>query len=176
MCLTLETWLWCNFESFAATGHGNWRPVRFGLCIICQCVHIWHIRGSVWVNYISQPITEGFILFTLYVLNIATKLETCIYNFYRSSSLTLHRCLKSFLMQDKHLLILHSQYHGCWWPGDTRSQGVNNHVSDLGKSGNLGPRTWRVNLHGMAFSIGSSELVYHQRALTTTIPSSWFAA
>ena len=29
------------------------------------------------------------------------------------------------------MLILHSQYHGCWCLGDTRSQGIINHVTDL---------------------------------------------
>ena len=27
-------------------------------------------------------------------------------------------------MEDKHLLILCIQYHGCWWPGNTRIQGI----------------------------------------------------
>ena len=32
------------------------------------------------------------------------------------------------------LPIVHSQlYHGCWWLGDARSQGINNHDSDLVK-------------------------------------------
>ena len=30
-------------------------------------------------------------------------------------------------MWDKDLPILHSQHHGCWWPGDARSQGISNH-------------------------------------------------
>ena len=38
---------------------------------------------------------------------------------------------KSFLRVDKDLFILHSQYHGCWWPGDARSQGISNHDIDL---------------------------------------------
>ena len=25
---------------------------------------------------------------------------------------------------------LHSQYHGCWWPGDARSQVISNHDID----------------------------------------------
>ena len=34
------------------------------------------------------------------------------------------------LIQDKHLLILHGQYHGCWCPGNARSQGSSNHDID----------------------------------------------
>ena len=32
--------------------------------------------------------------------------------------------------QDKDLPILHNQYHGCWCPGDARSQGISNHDID----------------------------------------------
>ena len=35
------------------------------------------------------------------------------------------RLLKSFLMEVKDLFILYNQYHGCWWPSDTRSQHIN---------------------------------------------------
>ena len=35
-----------------------------------------------------------------------------------------------FLQQDKDLLIRHSQNHGCWWPGDARSQGISNRGID----------------------------------------------
>ena len=34
-------------------------------------------------------------------------------------------------MEDKETFILQSQYHGCWWPGDTRSHGINNHGINL---------------------------------------------
>ena len=34
-------------------------------------------------------------------------------------------------MEDKKPLILHSQYHGCWWPGDARSQGISNNSIDI---------------------------------------------
>ena len=32
-----------------------------------------------------------------------------------------------FIMDDNNLPILHSQYHGGWWPGDTWSQGIGSH-------------------------------------------------
>ena len=34
-------------------------------------------------------------------------------------------------MEDKDLFILHIQYHACWWTGDTRSQGISSHGTDL---------------------------------------------
>ena len=39
---------------------------------------------------------------------------------------------------------LHSHYHGCWWPGDARSQGISNHDIDQVKPGQLAPRTLTV--------------------------------
>ena len=30
-------------------------------------------------------------------------------------------------MEDKDLFVVSRQYHGCWWPGDSRSQGINSH-------------------------------------------------
>ena len=33
-------------------------------------------------------------------------------------------------MEDEDLPSLHSQYHGCCWPGDARSQGISNHDID----------------------------------------------
>ena len=37
----------------------------------------------------------------------------------------------SFPMEHKDLFVRNSQYHGCWWPGDARSQGINSHGIDL---------------------------------------------
>ena len=31
----------------------------------------------------------------------------------------------------RHGFILHIQYHGCWWPSDTRSQGISSHHIDV---------------------------------------------
>ena len=33
-------------------------------------------------------------------------------------------------MEDKYLFLMHAQYHGYWWPADTRSQDINNHGND----------------------------------------------
>ena len=39
--------------------------------------------------------------------------------------------LKSFIMEDNDLFTIQNQYHGCWCPGDTRSQGISSHGIDL---------------------------------------------
>ena len=41
------------------------------------------------------------------------------------------RYLKSFLVEDKDLFVLHSHLHGCWCPGDTRSQSISSHEIEL---------------------------------------------
>ena len=38
-------------------------------------------------------------------------------------------CLYS-LVEYKHMPIPHSQYHGCWCPGDTSCQGISSHDID----------------------------------------------
>ena len=55
-----------------------------------------------------------------------------------------HRYLKPFPKKDQDLHIPQSQYHGCWCPGDVRSQGISSHDIDLVKLRLLGPRTLRV--------------------------------
>ena len=47
------------------------------------------------------------------------------------SILRWHMYLKSFLIKNKDLFILHIQYHSCWWLGDTRSKGICSHGIDL---------------------------------------------
>ena len=37
----------------------------------------------------------------------------------------------NFFLGDKGLFILLSQYHDCWWPGDTKSQDISSHVTDV---------------------------------------------
>ena len=41
------------------------------------------------------------------------------------------RYLKSFLVKDNDLFMLHIQYHGYWWLGNTWSQGISSHGTDL---------------------------------------------
>ena len=47
-----------------------------------------------------------------------------------SSTLKLHRFLKSFLVDEKQLFILYSQCSGCRWPGDGRNQDINSQDID----------------------------------------------
>ena len=64
-----------------------------------------------------------------------------IYNSYHPTTLTWHRLLKSFHVQGKDLSRLLSQYHGCWWPGDTRSQVITDNGIDLVEPNSV-PACW----------------------------------
>ena len=44
------------------------------------------------------------------------------------------------------LPILHNQYHGCWWPGDARSQGISNHDIYNVELDHFGPHTLTVKI------------------------------
>ena len=63
--------------------------------------------------------------------NLFQETESHICVLYHFPTFWWHMLLKSFLMEDRDLPILHSQYHGCWWPGDARSQGISSHGADL---------------------------------------------
>ena len=67
---------------------------------------------------------------TFHVLHFSEGTETYIYILCNYSTLIWHGYLKSFPMQDQDLHILHRQYHGCWYPGDVRSQGISSHGID----------------------------------------------
>ena len=34
-------------------------------------------------------------------------------------------------MEDRNMFILQSEYHGCWWPGNARSQAISSNNIDL---------------------------------------------
>ena len=53
-------------------------------------------------------------------------------------------------MENQELPISHIHYHGWWWPGEAKSQGISSH--DIGLIGQkvLGPRTLRVKVEQTA--------------------------
>ena len=53
--------------------------------------------------------------------------------------------LKSFIMEDKDPFMLHSQDHGCWWPGDVMDQDISSQGIDLVTPEYSGYSTRRVN-------------------------------
>ena len=81
-------------------------------------LHWSHLKNYAWLIYNT--------LIVIVVLeNIAIYLNFLIF-----LTLRLHRVVKYFFMQDKSF-ILHIQYHGCWWPNGSRSQGICSHHIDI---------------------------------------------
>ena len=94
------------------------------LLIVWNCYHV--ASYCIPLHFISLH-------WTLYVQNFSGEHKTYIYILCHSSTLIWHRWLKPYLKQDKDLPILHSQCHGCWCPGDARSQDISSHDIDLVK-------------------------------------------
>ena len=96
--------IWCYFEDWICMGLSeNWISLPY-----LQVSGIWQF------NLLHSEFIWGNI-----------KKYICI--FYHFLTSTLHRLLKSSLMEDKDLYNLHNQYHGCRWPGDLKSHGTNSH-------------------------------------------------
>ena len=59
--------------------------------------------------------------------------ETCkyLYILYHVSLLRLVRYLKFCFMDEDHPFMRHSQYRGCWWLGNRRSQVISSYGTDL---------------------------------------------
>ena len=58
--------------------------------------------------------------------------------------MTWHRQFKSFLMYGNSLPSLHSQYYGCWFPGNARSQGIISCDFDYDEPEQFGLRAFKV--------------------------------
>ena len=84
----------------------------------------------------NQLAREGPVLcshtsITIFLVNFFWEALRYVCISYHFSTLRWHRLLKSFLWEVKGPFILHGHYHGCGWPGDTRSQVMSSHGSDL---------------------------------------------
>ena len=94
---------------------------------------------------------------------------------YLLSMLKRSSLLKSFLQEHKALCILHCQYHGCWNPGDTRSQSISSHSIDLDCPEYAGLSTKKVtSLENLCFSVTNSiwkTVVNFRTPLSNLIPS-----
>ena len=99
--------------------------------IIVIYIYAWLLH---WLDLLILTLT--MIKKTLTMMNLSRETSKYIYILYSFS--TLWRCwwLKSFFEEDKVPFILHSYYHGWWWPGDV-SQGISSYGSDLACFENL---------------------------------------
>ena len=77
---------------------------------------------------------------------------------------------ESFLIEDENLFKLLSQYHGCWWPGNARSQCISGHGIDLVVPQHSGFVTTRVDfiLIDRGFCCCGFVMVNHKQILRNT--------
>ena len=87
-------------------------------------------------------VTDGAL--TYVALNSLSR-QKYIFISYHFSALRWHSLFKSLLVEDKDLIIWQSQYHGYWWPVDSRSQGISSHGIDLALLKYLSRSTRKVN-------------------------------
>ena len=66
-------------------------------------------------------------ILTTVLLNLSQETCKCIWIFYHFTNLSYHE-VKSVIKNDTDLFCMHSQLYGCWWFGDTRSQGISSYV------------------------------------------------
>ena len=98
--------------------------------------------------------------------NLFKETQQDIHIFYNFSTLTSHRFLKPFILEDQGLFILHTQYHCCWCPGDTRSQGISSHGIDLAI-----PEYSRLSTRGVNKSYSAMESCYSYSIVNSLWPS-----
>ena len=66
----------------------------------------------------------------------------------------------TFVMEDNDPFIQYSQYYGCWLAGDTRTEGINSHDTDLVLPENSSFNTSKVN-----FSIAQTFQIQYTKHL-----------
>ena len=94
-------------------------PHRWDVHVFCDdFVKFW--------DFVQCPVAK----LTLYVLNYFEEIWKHIWMFYHFSVLRSCRLLEFFLKDEDSFVPL-SRYHGCWWPGDARSQVINSQGIDL---------------------------------------------
>ena len=89
----------------------------------------WSIACRRCSNYIFiLELTPGFI--GLGKDNCKTRRETFKFGDLVRLILEILRYLQSTHREDNNCPTLHFWYHNCWWPGDTRRQGISSHGVD----------------------------------------------
>ena len=89
--------------------------------------------GSLFPQYLFNFITAIVVIIILHpcgAKSILVNINIC-FLFNHFSTLQSFMLLKFWIVEYKHLCILHIQYYGYWWPGDIRSQGIGNHGINL---------------------------------------------
>ena len=90
-----------------------------------------------WISFRKHKHTLSFFMFL--DTGMAQVIELLTLGRHEPHGLVQERCNSSALAMELrlsctsslNLFIPNSKYHGCWWPGDTRSQGISSYCIDL---------------------------------------------
>ena len=120
------------------------RQAQYKVYFILHHQHCSHIGDYAHIHYqlcIDQPSPCG-----IFLKKVLIKIYTCTCILCHFTTWRWCRLLKSFLVEVKDQLILHIQYHSCWWPGTVRSLDKSSHGIDLVLAYHSGFSTRRANL------------------------------
>ena len=126
--LNENTWISIKIEVCSQGSNQQYSSIGsdYGLALVRWQTIIWTNEGLVyWCKYVSLCLNE---------------LIYCVSHLARSIHFRKHQNIfefsiipqpwdgagswKSLPVEDKDLFILYIKYHGCWWPGNARSQGI----------------------------------------------------
>ena len=105
--------------------------------------HFYFSDEKIYTSYWYSPALFASASFKgiAYIYNGVTSLNICLIYFRKYLSISMYICIfyqfltpkwcKCFFMKDTDQLTQDSQYNGCWWPGDPRSQGISSHGIDI---------------------------------------------
>ena len=104
----------------------------------------------------------------IYSVRYRVKIETCFHvpSFLDTKMVELVQ--KSFSMEDMNTVILYSQNHGCWYPGDERSQCISSHGIGLILYEDTSRSTRRITFLSLWFSIFTQGTHIHTHTHTHT--------
>ena len=123
---TLAQWHVCQIWSFVYLGNNQWNITKFHL-LLNENVLNHALANKLKVNfcYLGSvvcwhiDVMLGF-LSTLYKLKPLGNTTSTHFHFH------------FFHMEDLDMVIIYSQYHGCWWPGNrSLSQGISSYCINL---------------------------------------------
>ena len=118
--------------------HSVYVPSQWETTLQCNVVSHWLGTYTEWT--LETAVSSGWL--TEFIGNIPIHLQ---YLSFLNAEIVKEIDILHYLSIRTNSLILHSQYHGCWWPGDGRSQGITSHNIDLIVLEYYGFTTRRIN-------------------------------
>ena len=139
-CFFLNENLWISINislKFVLEGQSNNIPSLIQI-MACADQATSHYLNQWWLRLVTHIYTslglnelrQGYHVFNV-ILNFSLGNVKHICIFHHFSTLKWHRLFRPFPLEINNPFILHIQYHGCWYPDETRSQEISCHGIDL---------------------------------------------